>query len=622
MNYLPVNGLRIFAVETSLLVITFLVVWLVMRLSHLHATAPAWVQWILARNWRGVAFVILAALFARGLLIPVVGIPAPRINDEYSYLLMADTFAHHRLSNPTPAGWQHFETFHVNMQPSYHSKYPVAHGLFLAFGQVVFHEPWAGVYLSTALLCGAICWALQAFVPPGWALLGGLLAVVRIALWSFWANSYFGPQVAALGGALALGAVVRIFEPGQSRRSRVLASISFAAGLLILATSRPYEGLAFSLPLLAYFSYRLLKEAVGKSGSARALKERSFSDAASPVLEGDGFSDTANSVLEGHGFSRAGSPSLFSPLRGLQSARHIYLDALLPLVLIGVMGIIGIGYYDHATTGDARLQPYPLNYQTYWPLPLFFGQTEVRQLKPADPVFTEYFKTIKQEYEFDKANTAAGIFSLEIRRFWEDWFFYVGPALTLPVLIGLVSCVVRPQLRIVALSFLATIIALALYIYSMSHYAAVLTVAVFVFTVEGLRYLWDTHQRGERAFAIAVIVTVIVASIARQAAISTMNTGYRFPDQRRIITEQLHIWPGKHLVLVTYDLERHYPGNELVHNGADFDSEKILWARSKGFASDLDLCRAYPDRSFWGVTTDDMHFSLGPINLCRDGSEH
>ena len=39
---------------------------------------------------------------------------------------------------------------------------------------------------------------------------------------------------------------------------------------------------------------------------------------------------------------------------------------------------------------------------------------------------------------------------------------------------------------------------------------------------------------------------------------------------------------GRQLVLVSYDLDKHYPGDELVHNSADFDSQKILWARSKG----------------------------------------
>ena len=215
--------------------------------------------WILSSNLRSVLFVIAVALLGRALLLPVVGIPEPRINDEYSYLLMADTFSHFRLTNPTPPSSQHFETFHVNMTPTYHSKYPVAQGLALAFGQIVFHQPWIGVYLSTALLCGAICWCLQAFVPPGWALLGGLLAVFRLALFSYWMNSYWGGSMAALGGALALGAVARVFQPELTSRRRSVLSCVFAIALLILATSRPYEGLAFSIPLLAYFGYQAVR---------------------------------------------------------------------------------------------------------------------------------------------------------------------------------------------------------------------------------------------------------------------------------------------------------------------------------------------------------------------------
>ena len=147
-----------------------------------HVPRPRWLSAILANNWRAVLLVIALALAGRALLLPWIGVPQPRINDEYSYLLMGDTFAHFRLTNPTPPEWRHFETFHVNLTPSYHSKYPVLQGLFLAVGEVAFHRPWIGVCLSTALMCGAICWALQAFVPPGWALLGG---VSRYFVWLF-----------------------------------------------------------------------------------------------------------------------------------------------------------------------------------------------------------------------------------------------------------------------------------------------------------------------------------------------------------------------------------------------------------------------------------------------------
>ena len=253
MNYVPIHGLRMLAVESSILFAAFLIAYVGLRFLHPEVRRPRWLAWILGSHLRSVLFLIAVALAGRALLLPVIGIPQPRINDEYSYLLMADTFSHHRLSNPTPPAWQHFETFHVNMTPTYHSKYPVSQGIALAFGQIVFHQPWIGVYLSTALLCGAICWCLQAFVPPGWALLGGLLAVVRIALLSYWMNSYWGGSMAALGGALALGALVRLFDPQRTERNRLLLASLFAVSLLILATSRPYEGFAFSLPLLVYF---------------------------------------------------------------------------------------------------------------------------------------------------------------------------------------------------------------------------------------------------------------------------------------------------------------------------------------------------------------------------------
>src|ERR1019366_1840319 len=130
----------------------------------------------------------------------------------------------------------------------------------------------------------------------------------------------------------------------------------------------------------------------------------------------------------------------------------------------------------------------------YSPLPLFLWQRAKPALTFRDAAFAKLYEATKEEYGYEKTKSISGLISLESARLLWDWFVYVGPPLSFPVLLGFLASVRQPRLRIAVLAALSTALALALCIYTLPHYAAPATVAVYIFAVAGLHYLWQQQK--------------------------------------------------------------------------------------------------------------------------------
>src|SRR5207302_4962661 len=81
------------------------------------------------------------------------------------------------------------------------------------------------------------------------------LMAVQLGIYSYWSQTYWGGMVAALGGALVFGAYRRLWL-----RLTWANALWLSVGLVILANSRPLEGVLAALPISALFLVRTFRE--------------------------------------------------------------------------------------------------------------------------------------------------------------------------------------------------------------------------------------------------------------------------------------------------------------------------------------------------------------------------
>ena len=507
-----------------------------------------------------VAGVGLSVIVLRLAILPLFPVPLPFVPDDFSFLLACDTFAHGRLANPTPAMWTHFESIHITMQPTYQSMYFPGQGLLLAAGQVILGNPWIGLLIVSALMCAALCWMLQAWLPPTWALLGGAIAVLRLGTFSYWTNTYHaGGSLGALGGALILGGLPRLM-----RTARMRYAILIGIGIAMLVLTRPYEGILMCLPVGFVLARWMMK---GKNRP---------------------------------------SPAAMARL------------AAVPL-LFGMAAVAWMGYYDYRAFGNPLTPPYTVNRNTYAIAPYYVWQ----QARPEPHYRYKEMQVFYHKGEadfYEGYHSFAGFLKQTLIKIGFMFLFFSGFAL-LPPLLMVRHIFLDRRIRFLLICVLVLAAGMAIEIYLLPHYVAPFTGAFYVIGLQMMRHLrqWKPEKKpvGLTLARLTVTICVVMAGLRIFAGPlhiaqsewppSNWNFNWFGPEHFGTERAQMETWldhqPGQQLVIVRY-WGNHDPFDEWVYNAADIDRSQVIWARDGDPAGNPELIRYYKDRNVWLVEPD------------------
>ena len=509
--------------------------------SYFQAAEKIARTWAERKRWV-VAATGLLAVVARLALLPVFPVPTPAVHDEFSYLLAADTFVHGRLANPPHPMALFLDTFHVLQEPTYSSIFPPAQGAFLAIGQTL-HLPWLGVLLSVGIMCAAVVWMLQGWFPPVWAMLGGILVVLRFALFSYWVNTYWGGAVAAIGGALVLGAYRRIIHHHRTRDAVIL-----GFGASILANSRPLEGFIFCVPVMVALTAWLFSKTNQTSALAR---------------------------------------------------RRMILSFLSVIALLLAFS----GYYNWRVTGNILQFPHALYMKQQCNCRVFAWQKPFPPIHYTNAQFEEFYNVrVRDRYAPTwrgwKRRARIGIHA--------SWSLLLGTTLSI-AFASLPWTLRDRRVRLLIIQLCCSGIGLLSALYFLPHYVAPLTATVFALVVQSMRHLrkWTIFGKPVGVVATRAIVLAAIANVPVYvwSTLKQPPEPEYWSEKRIQLTQQLEATSAKHLVLVHYS-DDHVLDDEWVYNSADIDSSKIVWAREIPGQDPQPLLQYFRGRELWLLDAD------------------
>jgi hypothetical protein len=284
------------------------------------------------------------------------------------------------------------------------------------------------------------------------------------------------------------------------------------------------------------------------------------------------------------------------------------------LVMLPAGGLLLL--QNHAVTGSWTTMPYVLSrYQYGIPATFCLQPNPVphRQLTP------------EQDLDYRAQSAIHGDGPETVRTFVERlgyrlryYRFFFLPPLYLALLAFLLTLRRRQDVAVVA-AVLIFAIGSNFYPYFYPHYIGAVTCLFVLTSVAGLCRLNRRYNLGTLLFLLCTALFLGwygIRALGDEALFpvlaydewNTVNHGD--PEGRIAINRELAGSPGKQLVFVHYSPAHRF--HEWIHNDADIDNSRVVWALDLGEAENEKLIRYYPDRRVWIVEPDSRTPLLKP----------
>lgn len=283
------------------------------------------------------------------------------------------------------------------------------------------------------------------------------------------------------------------------------------------------------------------------------------------------------------------------PLRSLVSAA-------VPALLVAGSALAALGIYFSHVTGSPFVTPYQISQKTYgWPMALAW--TAPPRVEHRHVELARYYEYEISEHQ--KVDGPVDFVEYLAMRLQEYWRFFLGPVLTIPLL--MLGRVWRRRRMLVA-ALGGALCAILLEGAASAHYVAPGTAVIVALVVECCRHL--------RAAGIPIVgllpaamALVLALRVGAQAVHLPYTQALNFQSwcckvqgnmNKARITETLHQIPGQHLVFVNAKTDE----NNLfqwIYNDADIDAASIVWARDLGAERNAQLAAYFSGRQVWVV---------------------